>query len=208
MKSRLYNTKSHSFTSQLCRFLGAVAVTLSTLSTSTSYAEQWNIDQLMHRLAQIKTGRVNFTETKTMAILDRPIQSSGDMFYSAPDRLEKRTIKPKPEMLVVVGNQLFIEKGKQKHQIQLQDYPEVTAFIDSVRGTLAGDRKALERSYQLSLEGSEQAWTLQLLPTNLKMKQTVSSIRIAGARDEVRNINITQIDGDSTRILIEKVATQ
>jgi Outer membrane lipoprotein carrier protein LolA-like len=100
-----------------------------------------------------------------------------------------------------------IERGKQKNQVQLQEYPELAAFIDSIRGTLAGDRKALERSYQLSLEGAAPGWTLQLVPVNSKMKQVVARIRIAGVRDEVRSIDVVQADGDSSRMLIEKLAT-
>ena len=100
-------------------------------------AAEWNIDQLMHGLAQIKSGHVSFVETKTMAILDRPLVTSGDMIYTAPDKLEKRTLKPKPETMQINGNQLLVEKGKQKHQVQLQDFPELAAFIDSIRGTLA-----------------------------------------------------------------------
>ena len=45
-------------------------------------AAEWNIDQLMHGLAQIKSGHVSFVETKTMAILDRPLVASGDMIYT------------------------------------------------------------------------------------------------------------------------------
>ncbi|MBK7026060.1 MAG: outer membrane lipoprotein carrier protein LolA [Polaromonas sp.] len=168
-------------------------------------AAEWNIDQLMHGLAQIKSGHVSFVETKTMAILDRPLVASGDMIYTAPDKLEKRTLKPKPETMQINGKQLLVQKGKQKHQVQLQDFPELAAFIDSIRGTLAGDRKALERNYLLSLEGSEASWTLQLIPTNSKMKQVVAQIRISGVRDEVRSISITQADGDSSRMLIEKI---
>ena len=89
----------------------------------------------------------------------------------------------------------------------MQDYPELAAFIDSIRGTLAGDRKALERTYQLSLEGSASAWTLQLVPINAKMKQVVARIRISGVRDEVRSIDISQTDGDSSQMRIEKLAT-
>ena len=129
------------------------------------------------------------------------------MFYSAPDRLEKRTIKPKPETMVVDGDKLLIERGKQKYNLQLQDYPELAAFIDSVRGTLSGDRKALERTYQLSLEGTAQNWTLQLVPINFKMKQVVTRIRIAGINDNVRSIDIMQADGDSSQMRIEKSVT-
>ncbi|MBU4097231.1 MAG: outer membrane lipoprotein carrier protein LolA, partial [Gammaproteobacteria bacterium] len=141
-------------------------------------------------------------------MLDKPVESSGELLYTAPDHLEKRTFKPKAESMTVDAGTLIIERGRQKHLLQLQDYPELAAFIDSIRGTLAGDRKALERNYRLSLEGTAERWTLQLLPTDEKMQAAVKRIRIAGVRAAVRSIEITQADGDSSLMRIEKLTAQ
>ena len=195
-------TRSH-LRPLLVLFAGLLVVVLS----APSYAADWDLDQLMNGLAQTRSGHARFVEKKSIAILEQPVESSGDLLYTAPDRLEKRTLKPKPETMVVNGDNLQIERGRQKIQLQLQTYPELAAFIDSIRGTLAGDRKALERSYQLSLEGAAQGWTLRLLPLDSKMKQVVALIRITGVRDEIRSIHVTQVDGDSSVMLIEKVAT-
>jgi len=170
-----------------------------------SHAADWDIDQLMQTLAQTRSGHVSFVEKKSIAMLDAPVESSGELFYTAPDRLEKRTLKPKPETMVLDQGTLLVERGRQKHSLQLQDYPELAAFIDSIRGTLAGDRKALERNYRLSLDGSSQNWTLQLLPVNEKMLAVVKRIRIAGVREDVNRIEIFQADGDSSVMLIEKL---
>jgi hypothetical protein len=177
------------------------------LAPLTSRAAEWDIDQLMRGLAQIRGDRATFVEKKFIAILDKPVESSGELIYTAPDRLEKRTLKPKPETMVVEQGILVIERGRQKHRLQLQDYPELAAFIDSIRSTLAGDRKALERNYRLTLEGTVERWALQLSPVNEKMRGVVKGIRIAGMRETVRSIEITQADGDSSLMLIEKLAT-
>lgn len=195
------------FSCRIRRLFLVFASLIGVAITPTCNAADWDIDQLMRGLAQTRSGHASFVEKKSIAILDRPVESSGDLLYTAPDRLEKRTFKPKPETMVVQGDNLLIERGKQKNQVQLQEYPELAAFIDSIRGTLAGDRKALERSYQLSLEGASQGWTLQLVPVASKMKQVISRIRITGVRDEVRSIDVIQTDGDSSRMLIEKLAT-
>ncbi len=171
-----------------------------------SHAAEWDIDQLMRGLAQIRSGHARFVEKKSIAILDRPVESSGELFYTAPDYLEKRTLKPKPESMILDRDTLLIERGRQKHALPLQDYPELAAFIDSIRGTLAGDRKALERNYRLSLDGTAEQWTLQLLPTDERMQAVIRRIRVAGVRDAVRSIEITQADGDSSLMLIERVA--
>ena len=173
----------------------------------TSHATDWDIDQLMHGLAQTRSSHARFVETKTIAMLDEPVESSGELFYSAPDRFEKRTLKPRRETLLVDGDTLVIERGRKKHRLQLQDYPELAAFIDSIRGTLAGDRRALERNYQLGLDGNAARWTLQLLPTTKKMQAVVKHIRIAGARNEVSSIEVTQTDGDSSLMRVENLAT-
>ncbi len=170
--------------------------------TSLSYAAEWDVDQLMRTLAQTPSGHASFIEKKSIAILEKPVESSGELFYTAPDRLEKRTLKPKAENMLLDHGTLTIEQKGKKHVLQLQSYPEIAAFIDSIRGTLAGDRKALERSYKLNLEGDEQNWTLMLLPLDAKMKKVVERIRISGERNELRNIEINQADGDSSLMTI------
>ena len=177
------------------------------LAPVISHAAEWDIDQLMRGLAQIRSDHASFVEKKFIAMLDKPVESSGELFYTAPDHLEKRTIKPKPESMILDHGTLVIERGRQIHRLQSQDYPELAAFIDSIRGTLAGDRKALERNYRLSLDGTVGRWTLQLLPVDEKMQAVVKRIRVAGVRDTVRSIEITQADGDSSLMLIEKLAT-
>src|ERR1035437_9259055 len=144
--------------------LRLMLVALALMSIAViGHAAEWDLDQLMHGLAQTRSDHASFVEKKSIAMLDKPVESSGELFYTAPDHLEKRTLKPKPESMILDHGALVIERGRQKHSLQLLDYPELAAFIDSIRSTLAGDRKALERNYRLSLEGSSQNWTLQLL---------------------------------------------
>ena len=189
------------------RALATVALGLLLAALSPAALAAWDLQQLMDTLAQNKSGRTTFVEKKYIAMLDRPVESSGELVYTAPNGLEKRTLKPKPESMVIRGDELLIERGQQKHRLQLQAYPELAAFIDSIRGTLAGDRKALERSYRLSLEGTDLRWTLLLLPLNEKMAASIQRISITGTHEQVKSIEITQVDGDSSVMSIEKSAS-
>ena len=201
-RSRSLSGRLRSLIFALAPFTIGMAITL--LSPAAFAA--WDIEQLMDTLAQNKSGRATFVETKHIALLDKPVESSGELLFTAPDRLERRTFKPKAESMMVNGGELLVERGRQKYQLQLQAYPELAAFIESIRGTLAGDRKALERNYSLSLDGTAERWTLQLLPVDEKMLAVIRRIRIAGARDQVHSIEINQADGDSSLMIIEKLA--
>ncbi|WER50131.1 outer membrane lipoprotein carrier protein LolA [Cupriavidus sp. WKF15] len=156
----------------------------------------WGVDQLMSALAQRKSGRVQFTETKYLAILERPVESSGELVFVAPDHLEKRTVTPKPENLVLDGDMMTVERGGKRYTMPLQNYPEIAAFIESIRGTLAGNRSALERYYKLGLEGRASRWTLTLTPADSRMAAMVSQVRIDGANDALDSVEIRQADGD------------
>ncbi|BDB27728.1 outer membrane lipoprotein carrier protein LolA [Cupriavidus sp. P-10] len=165
-------------------------------------APAFGVDQLMSTLAQRKSGRVRFTETKYIAMLAKPVQSSGELLFTAPDHLEKRTLSPKAENMVLDGDMLTVERDGKRFTMPLQNYPELAAFIESIRGTLAGNRHTLERYYKLGLEGRASRWTLTLTPADSRMAAVVSQVRIDGTQDALDRVEIRQADGDRSVMTI------
>jgi hypothetical protein len=159
-------------------------------------ADLRDLDQVMGMLAMHQHGRVEFIEQHFLAVLSRPIESSGELRYDAPDRLEKRTLKPHAETLVLTGEVLSVERAHSRRVMDLHAYPQVLPFVESIRATLAGDRKALERLFRLDFAGSVPRWTLTLVPLESKVKQSVSQVRIDGAGDQLLKVEIRQPDGD------------
>ena len=184
---------------------GVMGLALVTLSPAAFAA--WELQQLMDSLAKNKSGRATFVEKKYISLLDQPVESSGELLYTAPGRLEKRTLKPRPESLLIDNGALTVERGKRRMVLRLQDYPELVAFTESIRGTLAGDTVALKRIYNLDLDGSEERWTLTLRPVETKMLDVVQRIRIGGSRAEVKSVEIEQADKDRSVMLITPLAT-
>ncbi|HSJ80028.1 MAG TPA: LolA-related protein [Thiobacillus sp.] len=183
-------------------------VWLTLLFSPVAQATSLSIAQLMAGLAKNPQGAATFTETKTISILEQPIESSGELLFIAPARLEKRTLKPKPETMVLDGDTLTLERGRRKHVLQLKDYPEVAGMIESIRATLAGDLKALEQVYHLALlDGGQERWTLVLTPLDPKVSAVIARIRMEGVKDVVRSVEILQADGDRSLMTIEKRAT-
>jgi len=181
-------------------------VWLALLVSPVVQAAPLSISQLMAGLAKHPQGAATFTEKKFIAILDQPVESSGELLFIAPARLEKRTLKPKPETMVLDGDTLTLQRGQRTRTLQLKDYPEVAGMIESIRATLAGDRQALERVYRLALDGSAERWTLVLTPLDPKVGAVIARIRMEGVKDVVRSVEILQADGDSSLMTIEKLA--
>lgn len=160
------------------------------------------LDELMQLLAQRRHGHVSFTEVHHLAMLKEPLHSSGELLYDAPDRLEKRTLTPRPEMLRLAHGELTLERGGRTRVLPLSEYPQVIPFVESVRATLAGDRAALERYFSVRLSGSLAQWTLELKPLDAQLARSVQQVRISGARDAISTVEIRQSDGDESVLTI------
>ena len=156
------------------------------------------LDELLTRFRQQQHEHVTFTERYSAAALDRPLESSGELFYDAPDRLEKRTLHPRRQRLVVESGTLIIERRLKQYRVALADYPRAAPYIDSIRATLAGDRPGLERVFRVELSSSDEDWTLLLAPLDTKVAADVATIRIQGAADAIRIVTMELTNGEQS----------
>ena len=185
----------------------ASALALPAAPSRAADTGAWTLDQLMTTLAQRKSGRATFTETKYLAIAEQPIESSGELLFIAPDHLEKHTLRPKPERLVVDGGTVSITRNDRQRTISLESYPELGAFIESIRATLSGNRDALERVYQVAVAGSGDDWSLVLTPLDSRMRRVISRITLGGTGGDLLTVEIRQPGGDHSQMRIRPVDT-
>lgn len=160
----------------------------------------------MRLLSLRQHGRVDFVEQHFLAVLKRPTESSGELRYDAPDRLEKRTLQPHAETLLLAGGILTIERGHSRRVLDLHAFPQVQPFVESIRATLAGDRGALERMFDIEFGGSVDRWAMSLVPLQDKVKESVAEVRIDGARDQLLRVEIRQPDGDRSLLTLRPAA--
>jgi Outer membrane lipoprotein carrier protein LolA-like len=185
----------------VCAAGGAVAET-----ASAPQAAMNDLDAVMGLLAMRRHGRVEFIEQQFLAVLDHPIESSGELRYDAPDHLEKRTLLPRSENLVLAGGVLTVERRGRTHVLDLHRYPQIQPFVESIRATLAGDRSALEQIFRVEFAGSVERWSLVLVPLDRQLARTVKQVQIDGSRDQLRRIEIRQADGDRSLLTLRAAA--
>lgn len=185
----------------------AAATAPDGVPNAASPAAMDDLDAVMHLLAMRRHGRVEFIDQQFLAILDHPLESSGELRYDAPDHLEKRTLLPRPENLVLDGGVLTVERGGHRRALDLHRYPQILPFVESIRATLAGDRSALERNFHLEFLGSMVRWSLTLVPLDRQLTRAVKQVQIEGSRDQLRKIEIRQADGDRSLMTLRAPAS-
>jgi hypothetical protein len=154
------------------------------------------LDRLMSLMAQRRHGEADFSEKKYLSVLKQPLESSGLLIYDAPDHLEQRTTLPRPQSVVLDHGIVTMHIGHRERVLRLADYPQLAPLIDSIRATLAGDRAALERVFQLDFSGTLERWQLRLEPRDAQLTATLKRIDLQGERDAVHQVDVLQSDGD------------
>lgn len=168
--------------------------------------QAWGISQLMLGLQQVKSATGRFVEHKTLSALKAPLVASGTLLYVAPDRLQKLTLEPQRERLSVNGDKLVIEGGPddRNRTLSLSDNPEIAAFVEAIRATLAGDLPTLERFYTVRLDGTAAGWQLVLAPKDEKVRKLVTWIRISGSGKLIHHVETEEADGDHSDMSIDE----
>jgi len=168
-------------------------------------AAGFDVAQLMESLARHPGGPAKFTETRHLALLDKPVVSTGEMHFTPPDRLEKRTLTPRPEYMLLERDRITVERDQRRMTIRLGSRPEVLAFIDSVRNLLSGNQVSMERSYLMQLQGKPANWVLTLHPKDAEIAALIQRITVSGSDNQIRTIEYLQADGDRSVLAIEPV---
>ena len=127
-------------------------------------AAAFDLPALMELLAGVRSGEATFVERREVALLDRTVVTSGRLSFEAPDTFVRETLKPSRDRLAVTGNTLTMSRGDRSRSVQLDATPEAAVVVEAIRGTLTGNRAALERLFAPTVGGTAERWTLELVP--------------------------------------------
>jgi len=157
----------------------------------------------MRRLAQIPARRAAFTEESRLAALAQPQESTGVLVYRRPDFLQKQTIAPRSENLVIDGAALTLSRGDAApRHLDLTEHPEIAAIITAIRAPLQGDLASLEQHFEPRLAGSFDNWQMVLVPSDAAGRRFLRYVVIDGAGTDLRQIRIVQANGDAQRLTL------
>lgn len=158
---------------------------------------------LLATIARQTVPRAKFYERKHIALLDTPVDSTGDLLFVAPSRLEKHTLSPQAESMVIDGDTLTLTRGGTQRTMSLQQVPEAVPLVDSLRATLAGDQPALERTFHVTLSGTARHWSMRLVPLQARAQRIVREVRLSGEGGWVNLVEIDQTDGDRSVMRVQ-----
>ena len=141
-----------------------------------------------------------FTQTRTLAALSRPLKSSGSLVVSRDKGVIWRLAKPMPLTLVVTPRGLVeVDRdGKKKTQAS-KDAPMVAQMAGIMKSLLEGQWSALEGLFKVTSEtGPGGKWTITLSPRP-STRAFLEGVRIRGGAF-IDDIQVKEASGDTTEL--------
>lgn len=183
----------------------AVFFCLLAVSIQSARAEM-GLEGVMAALSNIRFSESRYTEEKHYDMMDIPMIQQGVLRYESPERLAwDRGVGGKARYEILDDQMVASRNGKVVQTISLESMPAMRAFIESFRATLAGNEARLRKYYEVEFSGVLENWQLQLKPRDRDMRRFIDSILIQGQKDQLRLIEIHEINGDWSRMELESV---
>lgn len=168
-------------------------------------AEELTLERLMLRMAASPGVVADFHETKSLALLQVPIESRGRIYFVPPNRLRRQMTSPGTSTLLIDGAHLQLHNEAGGEHLDLSKSPMVRHFVDHFIVLFNGDLEALRRAYEVDFEIDGHDWTLTLHPRRAPVTSIIRTVRIDGDGASMRHMVIVEPDGDHTTTTFDQV---
>ncbi|HSI38105.1 MAG TPA: outer membrane lipoprotein carrier protein LolA [Methylotenera sp.] len=148
--------------------------------------------------------RADFTQTKHMAALKRPLITSGKLIYSRNHGVLWQIEQPY-RISYLLSEERIIEinaKGLRKER-NTRDIPGLAQVGKVFRAMLGANISTLKNTFDVAASGNTQKWEIQLTPKQTQLKQFLTALDLNGGLF-VENIKIAETGGDSTQIQLHR----
>jgi outer membrane lipoprotein carrier protein len=141
--------------------------------------------------------QADFQEEKNVKMLNKPIVSSGKIWFQSPNKFRREAKGNSPSITVSDGHQLWIyyPKFHSAEQYSLGHRSPLDAGISAITASL--NLENVEATYHLSGTKEADGFQLQLQPRNPSMKRFLQTFTITMNNDfQVARTEMVQPNGD------------
>ena len=160
-----------------------------------------DVKNLLARVAERRASspdvRADFQEQKTMHLLNKPIVSSGKIWFHAPNKFRREVTGNSPSVTVSNGHDLWIyyPNFKSAEHYSLGKRSPADAAIAAINTAL--NLENVEKMFQLGGTKIDNGYALQLLPRSPSMKRMFQKFDLRLNSDLVAaRTEMTQPNGD------------
>lgn len=165
-------------------------------------ADAFDLAQLSRQLSAPEVVRGSFVQEKYLRALPQPLTSTGS-FVLARNRGLLWSLQQPVQRDYRISGSGIAQRDPNGWQQTNQQGP-AARHNELFLAVLHGDTVALQRDFELELNGTAQAWALTLTPRSKLLGQIFTAILIQGSATAER-IELLETQGDSTVLVLNDI---
>jgi hypothetical protein len=185
----------------------ALVLLLALCSSAYAGAESaYTFENVVARLAEAGVVRGDFTQSRKIGLLSRPLESSGSFILSELGLYWQQT-QPFSSILIADGERLVqrLEDGPAT-SIDVAENPMVLPFSKIFLSIFAGNEEQLRAHFEIAFAVDAGDWEISLRPTTYPLSEAIETIILHG-REYIQSINIINRSSDEMMIRFSDVQT-
>lgn len=163
-----------------------------------------DLKALLGRIREKRAGapqvQADFQEEKSVRMLNKPIVSSGKIWFQAPNKFRREAKGSSPSITVSNGQQLWIyyPKFNSAEQYSLGKRSPLDAGISAITASL--NLENVEATYHITGTKEADGYQLQLTPRNPSMKRFLQTFSIK-MNNELQVVHTEMVQPNGDRIV-------
>ena len=140
-----------------------------------------------------------FEEEKKVAILNRPLRSSGELIFFPGKGLYRKLQTPFAQEVLITPEAIHQrDQSGRVEKLALEKLPAAKAFVEAFLAVFSGSWAALHSHFQMYFSSDSHRWQLGLTPKHNVMNKLISCIVLEGEKEYLVTLSVQETNGDLT----------
>ena len=171
--------------------------------TKLSAEQQKQIIEKVNKAASAsKTMECEFTQTKSMKLLSKEMQSKGIMYFKQPDKLRWQYTSPYDYTFILNGDKVKLKSAKSTKDIDVQGNKIFRQITSIILNSITGGGLKSSSDFTVEIYQSGNLYFAKLFPKKKELKQiyNVIEIHFNPTLTMVSSVKMVEKTGDTTLV--------
>lgn len=180
-----------------------IVAVLAITSSLASLADSGLRDSILASLAAQPQKHFSFVQEKKLAMLEKPLVTSGELLVSADRRVVWDIRQPYEMRYEISGNTIREIDANGERVIHAGGNPLAAALSEAMAAAFSGQWQGKEELATVTAEGTHANWILHVTPHSADLRKLVGNIDVHGSQQAITTVQISESNGDSTLIHLQ-----
>lgn len=176
--------------------------------TKLTAEQQKQFIEKIDKAAQTMTSmQCDFSQTKSMKLLSKEMQSKGIMYFKQPDKLRWQYTSPYDYTFIMNGDKVTMKSAKSTQNINVQGNKMFRQITKIILNSIIGSGLKSATDFQVEIYKTDNSYFAKLYPKKKELKQIYSVIEIYFNQSltMVNGVKMMEKTGDVTSVKLQNV---